>query len=168
MENEELSKTAFAALLYRQPGVKPFEAALSLFPDTGVALRVSQEWPGDPFVLTELARFAGEDSAQENYMPGVEDLCKEVWSWVAGDNKEKLTFDERIKAAKLYAELNGMIKKPEAAPKEADTNPQFAVMEVPVHATESDWESALVKNQQNLMDEGKKLIAAESVSNAEA
>jgi hypothetical protein len=167
MENEELSKTAFAALLYRQPGVKPFEAALSLFPDTGVALRVSQEWPGDKFVLSELARFAGEDSAQENYTPGKEDLCKEVWEWVAGAKSSQLTFDERIKAAKLYAELNEMIKKPEPAKVETNVN-NFAVAEIPVYASENDWERALQENQNGLMIEGQKLIAAEVSTNAEA
>lgn len=167
MENEELSKTAFAALLYRQPGVKPFEAALSLFPDTGIALRVSQEWPIDAFVLSEVARFAGEDSAQENYTPGKEDLCKEIWSWVAGTERHKLTFDERIKAAKLYAELNEMIKKPE--PIKQETNfMQFAVAEIPVWSNEQSWEAALVANQHQLMEDGLKQIAAEVVPNAEA
>lgn len=167
MDNLTQKKAAFAALLYKDPSVNPMKLALLLFKDTGEALRVSQEWPSDPFVLDELARLADEQSMNENYVPTKQDLCREVWSWVAGDNAKFATIDERIKAAKLYAELNKMIEKPEPAKKEADPFDNFAAFEIPVHSSDESWEQALAANQERIQKEGEALVA-ESEANAKA
>lgn len=161
MEDEKRSKTAFAALLYKQPGVKPFEAALSLFPDTADALMVSQTWPRDPFVLEEIARFAGEESDEVNRIPGKEELSRKIWGWLEAGGC--MTMDEKIKAAKLYAELNSFIAKPEAPKPTEDQRPIFAVMQVTDHGEDVDWERKLLNNQNKLQDDGLKEIEGSRV-----
>lgn len=153
MDNEQQTKTAFAAILYRQPGANPFEVALSLFPDTSTALLVSQTWPRDPFVLDEIARFAGEQSADANRLPDKGELCREVWKWVTAP-MNVATIDEKIKAAKLYAEINAMIVK------EAPSNnlTHNTVMYVTDHGDELSWEQQLQRQQQGLIDDGVKDI----------
>jgi len=162
MEEQALEKTAFAALLYNSPGVNTFEAALSLFPDTGEALRVSQQWPRDPFVLQEIARFAGESSAIENAIPTKEDLMRKVWGWI--DTQGGLmTFDEKIKAAKLYAELGTMIQKPEPV-KADDQTFNHKVFMYRDFGTPENWEDKLLRQQQGLIEDGLKDIAGDVVA----
>lgn len=153
MDNEQQSKTAFAAILYNQPGANPFEAALSLFPDTSTALLVSQTWPRDVFVLEEIARFAGEQSDKANQLPDKQELCREVWKWVTAP-MNLATIDEKIKAAKLYAEINSMIVK-EAPTATHNTN---TVMYVTDFGTELSWEQQMQRQQQGLIDDGVKDI----------
>lgn len=152
-------KAAFAALLYKDPGVNPMKIAMQLFSDTGDALRISQEWPRDPFILDEIARLADEQSTLENHVPTKEDLCREVWSWIAGDKSKFVTFDERIKAAKLFAELNKMIEKPEPAKKDETPETSWPAFEIPVHGDDEQWEKDLAANQRKLQAEGARLVA---------
>lgn len=161
MEDEKQAKTAFAALLYKQPGAVPFQVALSLFPDTGEALRVSQTWPKDQFVLAEIARFAGEQYDDENKLPTKEDLCKKVWGWLE-TSAGLMTFDERVKVAKLYAELNEMIKKPEPV-KVTNENNTWHVMEIPTYGQDSDWERDLGAQQRALQEQGEREIKGERI-----
>lgn len=162
MEEQAREKTAFAALLYNSPGVNTFEAALSIFPDTGEALRVSQSWPKDSFVLDEIARFAGESSAIENAVPTKEDLMKKVWGWI--DSASGLmTFDEKIKAAKLYAELGTMIQKPEPV-KSEDKTVNHKVVFMRDFGSPESWEDKLLRQQQGLIEDGLKDIAGDVVA----
>lgn len=163
MEEQAKEKTAFAALLYSQPGVNPFQAALSLFPhDTGIALRISQTWPSDPFVLDEIGRFAGETSAQENAIPTKEDLMKTVWGWI-NNTGGLMTFDEKIKAAKLYAELGTMIQKPEAAKPEDHTVTHKVFLARDFGEPET-WEDKMLRNQQKLHADGLKEIQGDVIA----
>ena len=163
MEDQAREKTAYAALLYNQPGVNSFQAALTLFPDTAIALRVSQTWPGDAFVLDEIARFAGADSTAENYIPTKEDLLKRIWGWIDGPTSVLLTFDEKIKAAKLYAEIGSMIAKPEQVKPQDSTGNHKVFMYKDFGANET-WEAKLLRQQQGLIEDGLKDIAGEVVA----
>lgn len=163
MEEQAREKTAFAALLYRQPGVNPFQAALTLFPDTADALYVSQNWPKDEFVLEQIARFAGEDSTAENYIPTKEDLLKKIWGWIDGPTSGLMSFDEKIKAAKLFAEIGSMIAKPEPV-KPADQNVNHKVTLYRDFGPNESWEDKLVRQQMELIESGLKDIAGEIVA----
>lgn len=163
MEEQEREKTAFAALLYRQPGVNPFQAALTLFPDTAIALRVSQTWPKDEFVLDEIARFAGADSTAENYIPTKEDLLKKIWSWIDGPTSGLVSFDEKIKAAKLFAEIGSMIQKPEPVKPQDSTVNHKVFMYRDFGDTET-WEAKLLRQQQEMMNSGLREIAGDVIA----
>lgn len=165
MEEQAREKTAYAALLYNQPGVNPFQAALTLFPDTADALRVSQAWPRDPFVLDEIARFAGEDSTAEGYIPTKEDLLQKIWGWIDGPTSGLMSFDEKIKAAKLFAEIASMIQKPEPV-KPADQTVNHKVFMYRDHGTNETWEDKLLRNQQTLQEDGLRDIAGEVIASS--
>lgn len=164
MEDAELTaKRAFAALLYRQTTTKPFEAALAIFPDTGKALEISQTWPADDFVRQEIIRLSNKEAEDKNRLPGHEDLCRKVWSWIDGPTAGLMTFDEKIKAAKLYAELNGLVQKPEANTNV--NNNTYHVLEVHNFGENADWERTLANQQQGLLIEGEKLLQADTNAN---
>jgi len=163
MEDQAREKTAYAALLYNQPGVNPFQAALTLFPDTAVALRVSQNWPRDEFVLDEIARFVGADSTAENYIPTKEDLLKKIWGWIDGPTSGLMSFDEKIKAAKLFAEIGSMIARPEPV-KPADSTVNHKVFMYRDHGPDESWEDKLLRQQQGLMEDGLKEITGEVIA----
>ena len=135
MQTEEDYKNAFALEFFRNPS-DPFKIACALFPDnTSLALRVANEWPSDPFVLSCL------DLLTVDAMPTEVDLCGEVW------RKMKMTYDPKDFAtlAKLYAEIRGFIKKQETAQVNVQVNNK--VMVVKDHGTDEEWESKLVRQQ---------------------
>lgn len=163
MEEQAREKTAYAALLYNQPGVNPFQAALTLFPDTADALRVSQHWPRDPFVLDEIARFAGEDSTAEGFIPTKEDLLQKIWGWIDGPTSGLMSFDEKIKAAKLFAEIASMIQKPEPV-KPSDQTVNHKVTLYRDFGPNESWEDKLARQQTELIESGLKDIAGEVIA----
>lgn len=160
MDNETLTKRAFAALLYKQASPRPFEAALQLFPDTGRALEVSQHWPSDQVVLEELVKLGAAKAEEENRIPTKEDLLRKVWGWI--DKQGGLmTFDEKIKAAKLYAELNDFI------PKQGASGGTVNVQNVMLVSDTGDvltWEQKLQKQQANLILEGERELVSDAAT----
>lgn len=160
MDDETLTKRAFAALLYKQASPRPFEAALQLFNDTGRALQVSQDWPKDPIVLAELVALGGAQSEEANRIPTKEDLLRKIWGWI--DKQGGLmTFDEKIKAAKLFAELQDFIPKPGS---NNTTVVMPRVMLVQDNGDNLTWEQKLQQQQSNLIIEGEREIVGDATS----
>lgn len=156
MDSEQTQKAAFAAMNYRHPELTVFEIALRIFPDTAVALRVSQEWPSDAFVLSEISRLAGEESDQENYIPTKEELAREIWKWISEPGYE---VSDRIKAAELFAKINDYVPKPESKPQAQQTN----VMLVQDYGDALTWEQRLQQQQTNLIIEGEREVAGDRI-----
>jgi len=119
-DDEMKDKAAYAAFLL-QCQDNAFEAALKLYPgDTGRALRVSNFWPMDAFVIEERARLSL--NAIE-YLPTKADLAILTWN-IAKDGTKHCTKD-RLAAAKLYGEIMGYVAAT-AAPVEPERPPQTA------------------------------------------
>lgn len=160
MDDETLTKRAFAALLYKQGSPRPFEAALQLFSDPGKALQVSNEWPRDPVVLAELVALGGADAEQANRIPTKEDLLRKIWGWL--DKQGGLmTFDEKIKAAKLFAELQDFIPKP------GSNNTTVVVPRVMLVNDNGDtltWEQKLQQQQNALIEAGEREIVGDATT----
>lgn len=134
-------KPQYAAFLAQNP--VPFEAALMLIPDNhGMAAWVAVNWANDPEVLAERDRVRKEIG--ESLLPGKTELCEHVWGMVT-----KGMFEDRLKAAKLYAELRGYIEK--AAPAVVNNTFSPKVIQVTNHGTNDQWEDAAEKQQRELL-----------------
>lgn len=99
-------KTKFAEASLRYP-TQPFKAATTVFPQhIQAALFVSQEWLHDEFVLAEKDRLLSENGP-DHYLPSKYELAHEVFALATGT----AIAEDKIKAFKLYAEIQGMISK---------------------------------------------------------
>jgi hypothetical protein len=149
MENELELKSKFAFELLRAnvtDSIGAFKIALSIFPnDTGVALRVANEWVKDPIVIAEQQRLADE-LGELAFLPTKIDLSRAIWEKA---NKEYTCTEDFTKLMRLYAEVRGFIEKP-------TTNIQNnlisnnKVMIVTDHGNDNEWETKL-KEQQRVL-----------------
>jgi uncharacterized protein with NAD-binding domain and iron-sulfur cluster len=142
---EKEQKTAFAAAILKNPG-DPFSAALSVIPNTGLALQAAQKWLDDEFVKSEKIRLVLE-LGEKSFLPTKEDQLRDVYS-MAKD--EKLDADIRLKAHRLYAEMQGNIEKPAQGGNTTQILAQN-VMIVRDHGTDDDWENNAVNQQRELI-----------------
>lgn len=146
MEYTDDAKAAFAAFLFKNPN-DPFGAAKHVLGNsvgvTDVAT-MAHIFKTDPFVLSEMKRIA-EAEQNEDTLPSKADLAREIWDWVTNSANE---IEDKIKAAKLYAEIRGYIDKP-AAP---NTNPDIvpSVMVVREHGNSDEWEKKMREQQDKL------------------
>ena len=89
-----------------------FQAAREIYPnDLSLALRVSNEWPEDPVVLTAKEDLKGETNDGLDLLPTKTDMCASVWRKAHDENTSP---DEYTKMMRLYAESRGFIEKPSA------------------------------------------------------
>jgi hypothetical protein len=140
--NEDAQKVAFASLLRKEGDA--FKAGLTLFPNnTNRALRIATEWPNDAKVIAELDRLDADTDPTKD-LPTKVDLAKKVW-----DRLNKAVEDEDfVKLAKLYAEVNGYIEKPQNS---TNVNiQQNRVMTVRDFGSEAHWESKMLDQQRAL------------------
>ena len=138
-------KLAYAALLLkaRTPD-EQFAAAREIEPnEIGIALWIAHHWPHDEAVKAEMARLK-KTGADGDDLPTAADLARTVWSLT-----QVGLFDDRIKAAKLYAEIRGLIKKPEAAVNVNVNNNR--VMVIREKGTDAEWEDGVGKQQAALI-----------------
>lgn len=141
------TKAAFAAFIFDKPG-EAYAAAKQLADDPDDVATVAEmatTWPRDPFVKSEIARLKAEQQ-DEDSLPTKSDLARRVWEMTAASDA---TIDEKIKAAKLYAEIRNFIEKPVQGNGQVATIP--SVMIVREHATDDDWEKAMAAQQDDLM-----------------
>lgn len=140
-------KGYFAEFLIESPD-DPFTAALKVFPqNTQRALRIAQEWPRDPYVLSEVKRLKAEGGDMDG-LPTKADLAREIWNTAKGNVEP----DEKVKLLKLYGEVRGFIDKPQA---NTTVNVEAApkVMIVKDAGTDADWEARLRRQQRKLKQE---------------
>lgn len=136
-------KPEYAAFLVQQPD--PFIAAQMLIPtNIGVAAWVAGNWATDPEVLAERDRIKKEIG--ETLLPDKTQLAELVWE--IATQKYAMT-EDRIKAAKLYAEIRGFITK--AAPVAINNNMSSKVIYQKDHGTDEQWESEAEKQQRELL-----------------
>lgn len=121
-ETNEL-KAAYAALLLRSPK-EAFKAAMLLFPgETSRALKVSNEWPMDSFVIREMARL---EKAGYSGVPSKIELVMKIWAIVEDERGAKnpawaIAAKDKIAAGKLCADILGYIAGNEIIEDDEDT-----------------------------------------------
>lgn len=157
---EEAQKREFARLLFEAgPSADTFTVGFQLFPDNpNRAVLAGGNWRADPLVISELAQLRAEQTITATQLPGQEDLARHIWLKM----QECDDPDAFVKLAKLYAEVQGMIKKPT----EGTNNnvPVRHVMMVTDHGDELNWEQKLLANQNQLQEDGLKEIRGERVA----
>jgi len=153
-ESEE--KAAYAALLLKE--CDPFKAALLLFPNnTNRALWVASHWPNDAEVKAEQKRLTDEGGDMA-FLPGKAELARDIWQRMQGTMLPNgvtvlPTLEEYAKLAKLYADVCGLIEKPQANIN-LTTNVS-RVVEMPVFANESEWEAEAARQQRELLENAR-------------
>lgn len=103
---QDKDKAAFAAFLLDTRG-DAYAAALKLYPSNyGMALRISNYWPLDEFVMRERARLAAE-RASNDPTTVVDYLDREARRIIEDDTR--FAAKDRIAAMELLAKLRGVI-----------------------------------------------------------
>lgn len=138
-------KKAFAAALLANPK-SPFEAAITVFgpsaTELGRASYAATYWPQDREVIAFQQDLLKNNGAA-NFLPTKETASLRVWEWTNIGPTE-----DRIKAMKLYCEMNDFIAKPGANVSVYVNN---RVMEVPVSKSDEDWEREAAASQEKLV-----------------
>jgi len=148
-EAEKEQKDRFAEALLRTP-TDPFRAALTVFGnDTATALRISNLWPYDLYVLQRQAELL-EQFGPDEYLPTKQQVARRIYEVGenAADNKDKLA------AFKLYAELRGFVPKGEGVTNNLTVN-NNRVMIMKDFGTDEQWESAAVGQQTKLIEHSR-------------
>lgn len=142
IKDEEAKKAKFAALLLKTPS-EPFVAAMAVEPDNnGIALWIASHWIADDEVMAHQAklRSMGEDLSD---LPSKADLARTVWQLT-----QQGLFEDRIKAAKLYAEVRGFIDKTPPVAVNVNNN---RVMVIRDKGSNEEWENGVAKQQADLL-----------------
>lgn len=143
----EDQKKAFAMALLKLPD-DPFKAALSVIPDTGLALQAATTWPNDPFVKQlqlDLIELYGADK----FVPTEIDQLKDIWRIAIEPALDK---EIRLKAHELYAKIRqGHFKKADNISQTNILNQ--AVMVVHDKGSDAQWEQGCI-DQQALLKQG--------------
>lgn len=157
---EDAQKLEFARLLFEAgPSADSYNIGFALFPDNpNRAVLAGGNWRADPLVISELAKLRAEQNMAATKLPGQEDLARNVWIKM----QECQDPDAFVKLAKLYAEIQGMIKKPTEGSNQ--NVPVRHVMMVTDHGDEMNWEQKLLANQNQLQEDGLKEIRGERVA----
>lgn len=111
-------KTAYAEALLRSEGTDlpaaRFKAALTLYPkdnELSQAIKISSEWPNDPFVIAEMERLLKERGS-ESFLPTKIQLAAQLWA-IGSDPLTRKS--DRIEALLGYGKIMDMIPKPSLA-----------------------------------------------------
>lgn len=105
---EHKDKEAFALELLKQ--TEPFKAAIAVFGqgEVGKCLKLSMEWPADPYVMAH-KKYLLDTQGAESFLPTKADIAKKILTI----HDEARSSEDKIKALKLYADVLGFIVKPE-------------------------------------------------------
>lgn len=153
---DRVQKLEFARLMFEAgPTADAYNIAFEMFPQNpNRAVLVGGHWRADPVVIEELSRLRNEQKEVVNTLPTQNDLARTIWLKMQDCNDP----DAFVKLAKLYAEVQGMIKKP-SDPGSSGQQVRH-VLAYTDHGDPSDWERKLVSNQNQLQEDGLKEIAA--------
>lgn len=158
---DEAQKLEFARLLFEAgPTADSYTIGFQLFPDNpNRAVLAGGHWRADPIVIGELTRLRTDQTLTAQQLPTGEDLARNIWVKMQECNDP----DAYVKLAKLYAEVQGLIKKPSEG---SNANvPVRHVMMVTDHGDELNWEQKLLANQNQLQEDGLKEIRGERIEN---
>lgn len=143
---ETEGKKRFARLLLQHPGdarrcaeILCAEVGIS---DGNVAIQIMRAWPNDPVVIEEQERLLATEG-EETFLPSKSDLARLVWGIA---DSQTAAAEDRLKAAKQYAELMGYVVK----------TPQVAiqvnkVMQVKDFGEDDEWERKALEQQNKLL-----------------
>lgn len=150
IESPEL-KRQFAALLRVRPDTPQgrFEAACLVFPkneDSGLAVMAADRWPYDPIVIEELGRLRKVEPAIN--LPSREEQARDLYN-IANDPTRSV--DDRLKAHKLYAEVQGFIRKPGESGTTVNIDNRRVMMVREPPKTIEDWEAGAIPQQARLL-----------------
>lgn len=158
---DDVQKMEFARLLFEAgPSADSYTIGFQLFPDNpNRAVLAGGHWRADPTVISRLSELRAEQAAVSSALPNQEDLARNIWIKMQDCNDP----DAYVKLAKLYAEVQGLIKKPTEG---SNSNvPVRHVMLVKDHGDEISWEQQLLENQNKLQEDGLKEIRGMRVEN---
>jgi hypothetical protein len=140
MTSEQKAKIEFAKGIVS--GETPFAVATRLFPsDTGLALRICNEWQRDEYVLSEVANLL--DAGHVADIPSKESFALFVFNAA----KSIKSADDKIKFLRLFAEVSGYITKGET---KVDLTINNKVMTISDKGTDADWSAKLIESQRKL------------------
>ena len=143
---EPEAKLRFAELSLQHPGDPRRCAEMIAYTvgiaDAAVVHRMATNWPNDEFVIAEMNRLLAENG-QEAYLPSKFDLARLVWGIAEG----RAAVEDRLKAAKQYADLMGFIEKGPAV--QVNIN---RVMQVKDFGNDDDWERKALEQQRKVID----------------
>lgn len=141
----EEDKKTFAGHLLRDPA-EPLKAAIATFgahkDDVGKCSWVAAYWPQDREVIAHSIALLSHGGAAD-FLPTKDEAMQRVWQWTQSG-----PYDERIKAMRLLADIADWIPKPGTS---VNVTVQNRVMEVPVAASDADWEQAAQTQQAQLV-----------------
>lgn len=138
-------KEQFAELSMREEN--PFKVALLVYPnDTGKALRISKEWPGDPDVVTFVQSF--KEAAEEfEFHPTKEQFARKLLN-----NAElMLTIDPQT--AHRYHESYRKMRWPDSNVQINDNRMVNNIMVIKDHGNAEQWEAKTLAQQRRLKAE---------------
>jgi hypothetical protein len=153
-EKDELIelKKLFAKHLIKNP-TEPFKAACYIFKDNndlGNRLIAACEWPNDPIVIFEIDSLVASNNTVQ-ILPTKDEIAYEIY--LIG--KKAFEPEDKLKAYKLYAELQGMVKSPGININNSiktinDNSRVLEVMEHTNHGSDDNWEDKLLLQQKKL------------------
>jgi hypothetical protein len=143
-------KAAFALAYLKKPD-DAFGAALTVFSDTGAALRASMNWINDDEVLAEMDRLEGEYGV-DAFLPTKEDICRDILK-IAADAYAPTK--ERVNAYRLYAEVRKFIEKGTKVDVNNSVNQTHNVMNVPMPASIEEWQEKARFQQKQLVSDAR-------------
>lgn len=147
---EPEAKLRFAELSLQHPGdprrcaeIIAYAAGIG---DPNTIIRMAMNWPNDEFVISEMQRLLDENGP-EHYLPSKFDLARLVWG--VADNA-KIDTEDRLKAAKQYADLMGFIEKTPSVQVQINR-----VMQVKDYGSDDDWERKALEQQRKVIEHVK-------------
>lgn len=123
----------------------PYKAALVTFPEKellGIGMQVASEWASDPYVLTEKARLLG-NSGGTDFLPSKAQQARDIYAIATATTNSP---EDRIKAHRLYAEMQNFIDKGAGALNILNQG----VMIVRSQGSDEEWEKKTTEQQRTL------------------
>lgn len=158
MIDDKESKEKFARALKENPHMSPAEVASIVFTHMGTIIKASNEWVHDPFVLEEMARLGDILPDVASKLPTKEEVSHAIWERTKGTEtpsgrRVPLTPKEFLDTIRLYAEVNGMIEKPQVT-NNTQVNVNIPkVISAPSFNDDLEWEKQVAKQQRELLNE---------------
>lgn len=138
-------KETFAGFLHR--GYTPLVAAMQLWPaDASFALRVSELWINDEYVLAYREKLKAAEVAKDK-PPTKDAQIKRIEAKL-----NSLSDDNYIKGERLIAEMCGHIEKAAPAQVNVQQNTFERVMIVKDHGDDAAWEKKTAAQQAKLIE----------------
>lgn len=144
---------AYAAVILKEP-LELWKAGKAAWPEenpysNNMALNCALAWKDTPEI-----EFAKRELVRENgaayYLPDRYQVCMDVYNIATNGAR---SFDDKLKALKLYADIMGFIEKPGATTNISQNNVTVnKVMVVPSAGSSESWEQRSLGQQAKLIE----------------